>query len=85
MTKIDELHDRLTKPNASFTREEVNALIDWEIDRALKDQYHQAVIATQMQQAVTTTESVKTSMARLLTMYNPSITPTLEVIQLEQD
>lgn len=81
---IDELRERLEDDTETFTAEETRMLIDWAVRDALNDQYNQAVIATQMQKATETATAMQASMAQLMAMYDPNITPTLEVIPLDQ-
>lgn len=81
---IDELRERLKDDTETFTAEETRMLIDWAVRDALNDQYNQAVIATQMQKATETATAMQASMAQLMAMYDPNITPTLEVIPLDQ-
>lgn len=81
---IDELRERLEDDTETFTAEEARMLIDWAVRDALNDQYNQAVIATQMQKATETATAMQASMAQLMAMYDPNITPTLEVIPLDQ-
>ena len=81
---IDELRERLEDDTETFTAEETRMLIDWAVREAVNDQYNQAVIATQMQKATETATAMQASMAQLMAMYDPNITPTLEVIPLDQ-
>lgn len=81
---IDDLRERLEDDTETFTAEETRMLIDWAVREAVNDQYNQAVIATQMQKATETATAMQTSMAQLMAMYDPNITPTLEVIPLDQ-
>lgn len=81
---IDDLRERLADDTETFTAEEARMLVDWAVRDAVKDQYNQAVIATQMQKATETAANMQASMSQLMAMYDPNITPTLEVIQLEQ-
>lgn len=81
---IDDLRERLEDDTETFTAEEARMLIDWAVREAVNDQYNQAVIATQMQKATETATAMQASMAQLLAMYDPNITPTLEVIPLDQ-
>lgn len=81
---IDELRERLEDDTETFTAEETRMLIDWAVRDAVNDQYNQAVIATQMQKATETATAMQASMAQLMAMYDPNITPTLEVIPLDQ-
>lgn len=81
---IDDLRERLEDDTETFTAEEVRTLIDWAVRDAVKDQYNQSVIATQMQKATETATTMQASMAQLMAMYDPNITPTLEVIPLDQ-
>lgn len=81
---IDELRERLKDDTETFTAEETRMLIDWAVRDAVNDQYNQAVIATQMQKATETATAMQASMAQLMAMYDPNITPTLEVIPLDQ-
>lgn len=81
---IDELRERLDDDTETFTAEETRMLIDWAVRDAVNDQYNQAVIATQMQKATETATAMQASMAQLMAMYDPNITPTLEVIPLDQ-
>lgn len=81
---IDDLRERLEDDTETFTAKEVRTLIDWEVRKAVNDQYNQSVIATQMQKATETATAMQASMAQLMAMYDPNITPTLEVIPLDQ-
>lgn len=81
---IDELRERLKDDTETFTAEETRMLIDWAVRDAVNDQYNQAVIATQMQKATETATAMQASMAQLMALYDPNITPTLEVIPLDQ-
>lgn len=81
---IDELRERLEDDTETFTAEETRMLIDWAVRDAVNDQYNQAVIATQMQKATEAATAMQDSMAQLMAMYDPNITPTLEVIPLDQ-
>ena len=82
---IDDLRERLADDAETFTAQEVRTLIEWEVRKAVNDQYNQSVIATQMQKATETATAMQASMAQLLAMYDPNVTPTLEVIPLDQN
>lgn len=81
MTDIDAIKERLDVPGETFTADEVRAYADWQVNIALKDDYHQSVVATQMERAYASVESVNASMQQLLALIDPNVTPTLEVIE----
>lgn len=84
VTNIDELNERLEDPTATFTSEEVQALIDWNVTRATNDEYQKTRLAAVMQGAVATTEFANESMSRLEALWDAStMVPELEVIDYE--
>lgn len=84
VTDIDELNERMTDPNETFTPEEVQALIDWNVTRATNDEYQKTRIAAVMQGAAATTEFANESMSRLEALWDAStMVPELEVIDYE--
>lgn len=84
VTGIDELNERMTDPNETFTPEEVQALIDWNVNRATNDEYQKTRLAAVMQGAAATTEFANESMSRLEALWDAStMVPELEVIDYE--
>lgn len=85
VTDIDELNERMKDPTATFTPEEVQSLIDWNVTRATNDEYQKTRIAAVMQGAAATTEFANESMSRLEALWDAStMVPELEVIDYEQ-
>lgn len=84
VTDIDALNERMTDPNETFTPEEVQALIDWNVTRATNDEYQKTRLAAVMQGAAATTEFANESMSRLEALWDAStMVPELEVIDYE--
>ena len=84
VTDIDELNERMTDPNETFTPEEVQALIDWNVTRATNDEYQKTRLAAVMQGAAATTEFANASMSRLEALWDAAtMVPELEVIDYE--
>lgn len=82
VTDIDELNERMTDATATFTRDEVRALLDWHIRHELQSDYQTQRVASVMQQSVLATEQVNASMAQLLSLWERGETsPTLEVVE----
>ena len=81
VTDITELDERLKDDAATFTSEEVRALLDWHIRAELKNDYQVQRVASVMQQAVATTELVNDSMKQLLALWDTGDTrPDLVVV-----
>lgn len=84
VTDIDALNERMTDLNETFTPEEVQALIDWNVARATNDEYQKTRLAAVMQGAAATTEFANESMSRLEALWDAStMVPELEVIDYE--
>lgn len=84
VTDIDELNERMKDPNETFTPEEVQSLIDWNVTRATNDEYQKARLAAVMQGAAATTEFANESMSRLEALWDASnMVPELEVVTSE--
>lgn len=84
VTDIDELNERMTDPNETFTPEEVQALIDWNVTRATNDEYQKTRLAAVMQGAAATTQFANESMSRLEALWDAStMVPELEVVTNE--
>lgn len=84
VTDIDELNERMTDSNETFTPEEVQALIDWNVTRATNDEYQKTRLAAVMQGAAATTEFANESMSRLEALWDAStMVPELEVVSYE--
>lgn len=81
VTDIDGLIERLEDPTETFTAEETQALIDWYVERAHKDEYQAACIVDMQMHNSQVAAYANDAMDRLLAMWDPSpMTPTLEVI-----
>lgn len=81
VTDIDGLIARLADPTATFTAEETQALIDWYVERAHRDEYQAACITDMQTHNSQVAAYANDAMDRLLAMWDPSpMTPTLEVI-----
>lgn len=82
---IGELQERLKDPDATFTTQEVNDLLDWTLVNAQKDAYQAAKVAAAIQEARTVSESAIRSMERIEELWESSpMAPTLQVVRYEQ-
>lgn len=82
---IGELQERLKDPDATFTTQEVNDLLDWTLINAQKDAYQTAKVATAIQEAKMVSESAIRSMERIEGLWESSpMAPTLQVVSYEQ-
>lgn len=81
---IDNIRQRLQDPDETFTTEEVNAFVAWEVERATSSSYQLERIAYANAQTDETNARVTQAMQDLLALWDPSPTqPTLEVISYE--
>lgn len=83
---IDELNQRLTDPDGTFTSAEVSALLDWNIKKELESDYQRQRVATALQQSVLSTETVNAAMQQIKALWDASSTvPDLQVVTYEQE
>lgn len=81
VVNIDELRERLQDPDATFTSEEVQTLIDWTVARELQNDYQTQRVASALQQSVLVTEYANSAMDRMIALWDSApMTPTLEVV-----
>ena len=81
---IDELNERLEDPTATFTSEEAHALIDWNVQRALKSDYQTQRVQDALTQSAAEAAHANAAMDQLLQLWDPSpMVPTLEVVTSE--
>lgn len=81
VTDIDALTERMQNPDESFTTAEVQALIDWHVQRAYTDEYQKARIADVMARNTEVATQAREAMAKLLGMWDESpMKPDLVVI-----
>lgn len=84
MTDIDELNARLQDPTATFTSEEVQALIDWSVQNALRSDYQTQRVQDALTQSAAEAAHANAAMDQLLQLWDPSpMVPTLEVVTNE--
>lgn len=83
VTMIDDLKKRLEDDSATFTAQEVRALVDWSITHAATDAYNQARIASSLQHAQEMQEFSKGIIEDLLNRWETNTTPSLQVISYE--
>lgn len=85
VTDIDALNERLEDPTETFTSAEVQALIDWHVNNAYKDEYQRTRIVDLMTHNADVASYAKTATDKLVAMWDSSpMQPTLEVISYEQ-
>ena len=85
VTDIDELNERLEDPTATFTSEEVQALIDWNVQNALRSDYQTQRVQDALTQSAAEAAHANEAMDQLLQLWDPSpMVPTLEVVTSEQ-
>ena len=78
---LDELMTRMEDPQATFTTDEVQTLIDWYVQKACTDEYQTAKVATAMQQAAAVSDYARSAMDQLLNLWDPRpMVPTLQVV-----
>lgn len=81
VTDIDELVQRLEDPNATFTSEEVQTLIDWSVQQALNGNYQTERVQDALAQSAAVSAYANAAMDRLVALWDASpMVPTLEVI-----
>ena len=84
MTDIDELNERLEDPTATFTSEEVQALIDWNVQSALRSDYQTQRVQDALTQSAAEEAHANAVMDQLLQLWDPSpMVPELEVMTSE--
>lgn len=84
MTDIDELNERLEDPTATFTSEEVQALIDWNVQNALRSDYQTQRVLDALTQSAAESAHANAAMDQLLQLWDASpMVPTLEVVTSE--
>lgn len=85
VTNINELLNKLDDPSATFDVQEVRALMDYAEQKASKDIYLNAKLATVMQNSKQTKEIVDSCMQQLLNLWDSTPTvPTLVEVTNEQ-
>jgi hypothetical protein len=77
MTTLDELRERLKDPDATFTSEEVNKLLEDTERKALMDSYNQARIAAATQAAQEGLAVTKACAEQMLAQWSNDTTPAL--------
>lgn len=65
VSDIDALNARMQDPQETFTVEEVQKLIDWNVVRATNDQYQQAKIASMLQATQDANDTIKNAMLQI--------------------
>lgn len=65
VSDIDALNARMQDPQETFTVEEVQKLIDWNVVRATNDQYQQAKIASMLQATQDANDAVINAMLQI--------------------
>ena len=84
VTDIDELNERLEDPTATFTSEEVQALIDWNVQSALRSDYQTQRVQDALTQSAAEEAHANAVMDQLLQLWDPSpMVPELEVMTSE--
>lgn len=84
MTDIDELNGRLEDPTATFTSEEVQALIDWNVQNALNSDYQTQRVQDALTQSAAEAAHANAAMDQLLQLWDASpMVPELEVVTSE--
>lgn len=84
VTDIDELNERLEDPTATFTSEEVQALIDWNVQSALRSDYQTQRVQDALTQSAAEEAHANAAMDQLLQLWDPSpMVPVLEVVTSE--
>lgn len=82
---IDELNERMKDPTATFTPDEVQALIDWNVNSALKSDYQTQRVQDALAQSAAEAAHANAAMDQLLQLWDSSpMVPTLEVVTDEQ-
>lgn len=82
---IDELNERMKDPTATFTPDEVQALIDWNVKSALKSDYQTQRVQDALAQSAAEAAYANAAMDQLLQRWDSSpMVPTLEVVTDEQ-
>lgn len=82
---IDELNERMKDPTATFTPDEVQALIDWNVNSALKSDYQTQRVQDALAQSAAEAAYANAAMDQLLQLWDSSpMVPTLEVVTDEQ-
>ena len=85
VTDIDELNERLEDPTATFTSEEVQALIDWNVQSALRSDYQTQRVQDALTQSAAEAAHANAAMDQLLQLWDASpMVPELEVVPNEQ-
>lgn len=81
VTDIDELTQRLEDPTATFTSEEVKALIDWNVQQALNGSYQTERVQDALAQSAAVSAYANQAMDTLVALWNASpMVPSLEVV-----
>lgn len=81
---IDELNERMKDPTATFTPDEVQALIDWNVNSALKSDYQTQRVQDALAQSAAEAAYANAAMDQLLQLWDSSpMLPTLEVVTSE--
>lgn len=66
VTDIDALNERLQNPQETlFTTDEVQSLIDWNVRRAMTDQYQQTKIASMLQATQSARDTITNAMLNI--------------------
>lgn len=65
VTDIDALNERLQDPQETFTTDEVQSLIDWNVRRAMTDQYQQTRIASMLQATQSARDTITNAMLNI--------------------
>lgn len=65
VTDIDALNERLQDPQETFTADEVQSLIDWNVRRAMTDQYQQTRIASMLQATQSARDTITNAMLNI--------------------
>lgn len=80
---IDDLHERLKDPEATFTTAEVQQLLEHTERRALNDIYNQSRIAIATQHAQEGLAITQACAEQLLAAWSTDTTPTLQEVSYE--
>lgn len=65
VSDIDALNERMQDPQETFTVEEVQKLIDWNVIRATNDQYQQTKIASMLQATQAANDAITNAMLQI--------------------
>lgn len=65
VSDIDALNERMQDPQETFTVEEVQKLIDWNVIRATNDQYQQTKIASMLQATQAANDAITDAMLEI--------------------